>query len=76
MAGTRPTERGPQGPKPEHCPCLHFRTDSPELYRGRRTTTCPSCGRRDVLVLRCLDGRVHISQHRVPAGETGEVTRG
>lgn len=74
MAATSRTERGPEPPL--YCTCLSFRTDSPELYHGRMTTTCPACGRRDVLILRVLVKKVHISQHKVPEGRLGEVQRG
>lgn len=59
------------------CGCLYFETDSPELYRGRRYTTCPLCGRRPVEILRVDGQRIDLAEHRQGYGAVlREAARG
>jgi hypothetical protein len=51
---------------------MSFRTDRPELYRGKRVTTCPACGAYAVEVLGVQDDQVRLSHHERPSDE--EVT--
>jgi hypothetical protein len=47
----------------ERCPLLSFETDAPELYRGKRFTTCPRCADPHVEILSVVKRTVHVSEH-------------